>query len=121
MHQPRSSAPSFDDLVQLLAHDGPLLTVYLQTDDHDEPLPARWSALRAELAAGGAPERALLQIQPLIDDSPGPPGTLVAIADERQLVLLDQLDESFGADTGRWGVVAPELVPLVCSRRLRAA
>lgn len=119
MHQPRprSSAPSFEDLAQLLAHDGPLLTVYLQTDEQDEPLPARWSALRDELEAGGVPERALLQIQPLIDDSPGPPGTMVAIADERRLVLLDQLDESFGEDTGYWG----RLVPLVPSGGLRAA
>jgi hypothetical protein len=102
-----------DELAALRRHAGPVLTVHLVTGGtgHRRPL-TRWRTLRRRLAADGVPERALLQIEPLVDDSPGAPGTMVAIADEWRLLLLDQLDRSLDEDHGTWGRL-PDLVPRV--------
>src|SRR5437764_2010250 len=117
-------AVSAPDLAEKLARPGPFLTVYLTTEASVENAAprneVRWKSLRAELADGGAPERALAVVDALVPDAHHLGECLAVIATADGLVHAENEPEPPARDIGRWAPL-PIVGPLLEWRQSQPA
>lgn len=116
------SAKSEPDLASLFEHDGPFVSVYLETDPEAEPAShtsdVHWRDLRRQLVAEQAPAGALEAIESLVPDAHRYGVTMAAIAGERGLLLVDHHDEPLVRDLGRVATL-PSIGPILEWRERR--
>ncbi|CAA9246454.1 MAG: hypothetical protein AVDCRST_MAG50-2016 [uncultured Acidimicrobiales bacterium] len=112
------------DLVQLFEGAGPFVTVYLATEPAIENAgprnAARWRALRDELAASGASEAALSNVDPLVEDANTEGSGLAVIATDSGVSHLTNAPSAPATDVGRWSPL-PSVVQLLEWRQAAAA
>ena len=104
-----------DDLAEVVATEGPFLTVYLGTDPRSgtpQRAETAWKSLRRELEEDGAPPAALEAIDPLVGPAHQWGPSLAAVADASGLLHAEAGPQAVPRDVGRWGPL-PSLVPIV--------
>lgn len=113
-----------DDLVPLLQHEGPLLTVYLAAPGAVENAGLRaqrqWRSVRARLAADGAPDDALAHVDPLVEDAHLVGEALLVVAGCSGPLLVEHPGVAFETERASWAPV-PDLAPLLHWRQSRIA
>jgi Bacterial archaeo-eukaryotic release factor family 2 len=97
-----------DDLAEILAAEGPFLTVYLGTDPSSgtpQRAETAWKSLRRDLEGEGAPQAALDAIEPLVGPAHQWGPTLAAVADASRLLHVEAGPETLPRDAGRWAPI----------------
>jgi hypothetical protein len=107
-------------IAELLDHNGPFVSVYLDTTgnvvDAPERARLRWKNLRRELDDAGAPEAALAGIDPLVAEAHTEGDTLAVIAGPEGVLHHSHLPEPPARDLARFGSL-PDLLPLLAWRQ----
>jgi hypothetical protein len=109
-----------DDLAEVVAAEGPFVTVYLATDPRSgtpQRAETAWKSLRRELEEDGAPRAALDAVAPLVGPAHQWGPTLAAVADGSRLLHAEAGPETLPRDVGRWAPL-PSLAPIVEWRQL---
>lgn len=105
-----------DDLGEVLAADGPFLTVYLTTEGDVENAAQRselrWKNLRAEATEAGADEAALAAVDPLVADAHHWGRCLAAVATADGLRHLEYGPETRAGDLAIWASL-PRLAQVI--------
>lgn len=100
---------------------GPIVSVHLITDgalpQAAQRVALRWKTMRAQLAADGAPDAALVAIDPLVDEAHTEGEALFALAGPDGLLYSAHLPERPDADNAAVAAL-PSLLPLIAATQV---
>jgi hypothetical protein len=104
------------DIARLFDHDGPFVTVYLDTDPEVENAAqhsmAHWRNVRRDLEEAGAPATALDAVEQVVPDAHHAGKALAAVADGSGLLLWRGLVDPIARDVGLVGAL-PAVAPML--------